>query len=95
MTEFTVSIGRPKINKSSEKQLWELTQVGQTKIDNYSGPDNPGIKVLSSLSSIAPATIDDIAKDSNLGRDTILLHLRGFMSSNPPIVKLSGKQSKQ
>ena len=94
MTDFTISIGRPKINKSSEKQLWELTQVGESKISNYSGPDSPGIKVLTSLASISPATVEDIAKDSGMAKDTILMHLRGFSSSNPPIVKMMSGKSK-
>uniref|UniRef100_A0A6M3L708 Uncharacterized protein n=1 Tax=viral metagenome TaxID=1070528 RepID=A0A6M3L708_9ZZZZ len=89
MAEWTFTVGRPKANKSAvQNQLWEVTQVGENKINNYAGPDNPAIKVMASVASIGPANVEDISKDCGLGKDVVILHLRNLSAVKPPFVRL-------
>ncbi len=69
---FNVSFGKTANEQSQRYISWILTGDGRRWVDSYAGPTTPRSAVLTTLATLGgSATVEDIAKYSKLGKDTV------------------------
>ena len=78
---WNLSIGKSKIPDTIKKFIvWEVTPLGNHKLEMYEGEATPKFNVLSSLKELGPSNLEEVAQRAGIGKDSVHFQLKQVLA---------------